>query len=148
MVDRCDPSQRLKHNHVPDFALDLVLDCQAKFSAFTARTDAGTNLSPAEFSKLITAPMLESDAGVSGAALCAGQNNGGWYFEPRDMPERVVLCPVSCELFRRQVQFVLSQDGCDGPFDGGGPPNFGGSGFPGGGPGDGPVPPGEDAGHP
>ncbi len=142
LVDGCDPSQRYKYT--PPFLLELALVCEVQFSALTLQADAGvTQLSPDQFSQLISAPLLQSDAGVSGPTLCNKQVNGGWYLEPRNLPDRVVLCTTTCETLRRQVQFVIAQTGCDGSFDAGPfaglAPGFGG-GFAGGG--------GADAGRP
>jgi hypothetical protein len=129
----CDLSERFERARLPPVALDLILDCEVRFSPLPTG-DPGSGITPEEFSKLVTAPQLQADGDLLGAALCADMTIG-WYALPLNKPERAILCPQTCDSFRRQISALLARDGCDGPFDLG--EGFGGlpagSGFPGGG---------------
>lgn len=124
-VDPCAPSERLRRARLPAFALDLVLDCSAKFTAFTDPQDGGATLSPEQLNLIFTAPMLEPDPGSNAPSPCSARQDVGWYFTPLLAPDSVKLCRETCELFRSQVAFLLARDGCDGPTDAGLPPGLG-----------------------
>jgi hypothetical protein len=120
-LDHCDPSERFKRARLPEkLVLDLYLmDCKIPLEDFTPR-QGEVSISAAEFSSLLLAPQLEPEPGTS-TFLCDAER-GGYYFEPWNMPRRLVLCPATCELVKNEIGRVLALDGCDPQFDDAGLP--------------------------
>ena len=114
----CDPSQRFERARLPEqLVLDLyVMDCKIPLSSFMPRHGSSSQISATDFSRLIRAPQLEAAPGTTAAVLC-DPVRGGYFLEPWDKPQRLVLCPATCELVKTEVASLLATDGCDTPAD-------------------------------
>jgi len=108
----CDATERFRRARLPEqVVLDLyMMNCKIPLSDFMPG-QSSTQLSAQEFSRLINAPMLEPMPGISTALLCDAMS-GGYYVEPFDRPQRLVLCPSTCEVVKTEVARVLALDGC------------------------------------
>lgn len=116
----CEPTNRFMRARLPEqLVLDLyMMDCKIPLQDFMSKPGQ-TSISAVEFSSLLRATELMPEPGTPAALLCDPER-GGYYLEPWQMPQRLVLCPVTCERVKDEVERVLSLDGCDPEFDDGG----------------------------
>ena len=115
--DACEPRNRFRRARLPEqLVLDIyMMDCSIPLQSFMPRSGEST-LSAAEFSALLRAEQITPPPGLSAALFCDPER-GGYYFEPLDRPQRLVLCPATCERVKDEIERVLSLDGCDPSFD-------------------------------